>query len=320
MVVLKRRVGVLVAFPALPCRRTTSRGGRGAARSCLLAVSVLLAVSACDVAPTQSADSGQAAADSGQARRLTAVDVRPSEATAAAPGGTAQFSATGTFDQPPTTQTDLAAQWGSSDSSLVTVEVDTGLATCVAKGGPVTVTASVVVDAGTVEGIGTLSCTGPHVLISLKVEPGIGIALSDGGVMHFTATGTFDEAPFTQANLPAEWTSSDPSVATVDAGVATCLALGGPIGVTASAPGRGGAVTASGELACVSSIVRFGGRCALFSGNVMSGYCLGARSGICHSAYDPTHCPAGQPAIIPGSLLCGSSGALNVDSARTCIP
>jgi hypothetical protein len=217
------------------------------------------------------------------------------------------------------TETDLAAQWVSSDSSVATVEFDTGLATCVAKGGPVTVTASVTVDAGTAQGIATLSCTGPRVLISLQVQPSIAKAVAPGGVVHFSATGVFDEAPFTQANVPAEWKSSDPSVATVDGGVAACIVVGGPISITASAPGRGGAVAASGELTCYKR-PDVGGRCQLLSGNVMNGYCLGVRSGICHRAYDPTDCPTGQAATRPASWVCGSSGAFNVDASSSCIP
>jgi hypothetical protein len=311
MVVLKRRVGVLVPLLALPRRWTASHGGKGTARSCLLVVSVLLGVSACGVPP-------------GQARRLIAVDVRPSEATAAAPGTTVQFSATGTFDQLPTTQTGLAAQWVSSDSNVVTVEFDTGLAMCVAKGGPVTVTESVTVDAGAVYGFGTLSCIGPRALIGLQVEPGIAQAVAPGGAVLFTATGSFDEAPFTQASLPAEWTSSDPSVATVEAGVATCIVVGGPISVTASAPGRGGALAASGELTCVvykrpPPPIR-GGRCQLLSGDVMSGYCYGVHNGVCERAYDPTDCPIGQAATLPELEVCASSGAINVDASGSCTP
>jgi hypothetical protein len=55
---------------------------------------------------------------------------------------TVPFSATGTFAQPPTTQTNIPAQWASSDTATATIDPNTGAATCVAVGGPVTITAS----------------------------------------------------------------------------------------------------------------------------------------------------------------------------------
>jgi hypothetical protein len=68
----------------------------------------------------------------------------------------------------------------------------------------------------------------------------------------FRATGTFDQAPTTQSSLPVQWASSDSNVASIDpnTGIATCLAVGGPITVTASATGKGGMIHSSGTLTC----------------------------------------------------------------------
>src|SRR5215475_6201608 len=93
---------------------------------------------------------------------------------------------------------------------------------------------------------------GPRQLIGVSVQPVSGQAIAPDGNVPFSATGTFDQAPTTQANLPVQWTSSDATIATIDpnTGIATCLVVGGPITVTASAAGRGGTVHGSSTLAC----------------------------------------------------------------------
>jgi len=112
---------------------------------------------------------------------------------------------------------------------------------------------------GTLVSLGVLmaSCgggapIGPRQLIGVSVQPVSGQAIAPDGTVPFSATGTFDQAPKTQANLPVLWVSSDSVIATIDpnTGIATCLVVGGPITVTASASGRGGTVHGSSSLAC----------------------------------------------------------------------
>lgn len=93
-----------------------------------------------------------------QPRTLLSVAVQPNSATAVKNRGVA-FSATGTFNQAPTTQTNLTATWASSDVTIATIDPATGLASCVAVGGPVTVSASVTAATGGVQqASGTLTC------------------------------------------------------------------------------------------------------------------------------------------------------------------
>jgi len=75
-------------------------------------------------------------------RALLSVTVQPGSADATAPTGTLPFTATGTFDQPPTTQDSLSADWSSSDTSVATIDRSTGLTTCLSVGGPISITAS----------------------------------------------------------------------------------------------------------------------------------------------------------------------------------
>jgi hypothetical protein len=93
---------------------------------------------------------------------------------------------------------------------------------------------------------------GPRQLIGISVQPVSGQAIAPDGTVPFSATGTFDQAPTTQANLPVQWASSDLTIATIDpnTGIATCLVVGGPVTVTSSAAGRGGTVHGSSTLAC----------------------------------------------------------------------
>ena len=102
------------------------------------------------------------------AHQLLSIAVSPSGA-GANQGDTVQFSATGTFAQPPTTQPNLPAQWTSSDASTATINPSTGAATCVGIGGPVTITASTAGMAGSLQGTAMLTCapqgTGPVKLV-----------------------------------------------------------------------------------------------------------------------------------------------------------
>jgi hypothetical protein len=91
-------------------------------------------------------------------RQLIGVSVQPASGQAVAPNGTATFSATGTFDQAPTIQTSLPVQWASSDPNVASIDPNTGIATCLAVGGPITVTASAAGKGGMIHGSGTLTC------------------------------------------------------------------------------------------------------------------------------------------------------------------
>src|ERR1700675_1863163 len=129
-------------------------------------------------------------------------------------------------------------------------------------------------------------------LISLSVTPGDVEAVAPTGTAQFSATGTFDQAPITGTNAAVQWTTSDSAVVTVNAGgMATCLAVGGPITVTASEQAATRTISASATLTCLPSNPSGMGKCVVTATNTLSGYCVGPRGGICREAYDPTNCP-----------------------------
>lgn len=120
--------------------------------------------------------------------------------------------------------------------------------------------ASILCEVGSLASLGMVlaSCGGgatiggTRQLVGVSVQPGSGQAVAPNGTVTFSATGTFDQAPTTQTGLQAQWVSSDPTVASIDAntGIATCLVAGGPLSVTASAASKGGMIHGSGTLTC----------------------------------------------------------------------
>ena len=70
-------------------------------------------------------------------------------------------------------------------------------------------------------------------LLSLQVAPVMATTTLNESVL-FVLVGTYNRAPLT-LDESASWTSSDPSIASIDAtsGIATCSAVGGPITITA---------------------------------------------------------------------------------------
>lgn len=91
------------------------------------------------------------------ARQLVSLAVQPSNADVVLPGGTVAFTAAGTFDRAPMTESNIAVQWTSSDSSVVTID-STGHASCNAEGGPISIDASAAGKSGTVTAVATMSC------------------------------------------------------------------------------------------------------------------------------------------------------------------
>jgi hypothetical protein len=133
-----------------------------------------------------------------------------------------------------------------------------------------------------------------------------------------------DQAPLTQSNLPAQWVSSDSTVVTIDSttGIATCVMVGGPTNVTASAAGKGGTVVGSGTLICR---VRSGGtgQCEVNpSTNTLTGACIGPDPQLpnhCRVATDDSNCAPAQPATNPVSTEgCLPPTSFVIDTTTAC--
>ena len=95
-------------------------------------------------------------------RALLIISVHPSNGEAGAPLGTLPFTAKGTFNQSPTTETDLSVQWSSSDTSIASIDPNTGLAACVsAAAAQPTVTITATADGK--QGTAQLTCFSPQI-------------------------------------------------------------------------------------------------------------------------------------------------------------
>jgi uncharacterized protein YjdB len=152
---------------------------------------------------------------------LVGVSVSPSGNTIQ-PGGTQQFTATGTFAESGATG-DVSGQtrWTSSDPSVATIDA-TGLATGVAFG-----TVTIKGKCQCFDDKVTLTVGSQTVsLTSITVTPA-SPTVTVGRNQQFTATGNFSNNTTDNITSSVVWSSSDGSVATINsAGLATAVAPG----------------------------------------------------------------------------------------------
>jgi hypothetical protein len=189
------------------------------------------------------------------AEPLTSLTVSPNAQTALTVGQTSQFLAiatTGTGTSVNLTnqgatvsnQQIKAAVWTSSNSSVVSIDPATGLAKSVGAGAAVISAIATNPDGSVVTGTAQYTVTlttsaGAEPLTALTVLPATQTSLAVGQQIHFLALGTTGSGG--SVNLtglattingitvgPAVWSSSNPSVASVDAGtgVATSVSAG----------------------------------------------------------------------------------------------
>jgi len=163
---------------------------------------------------------------------LSSISVTPSSASIAT-GETQAFTATGIFSDGSSTDMTKSVTWSSDNESFATVNsagVATGLSN--SNGSTVTITAT----SGTLAGSAALTVTSA-VLTDLNISPS-NQSMPVGGQIPLTLTGTFSDGS-TQSITNAAWSSSDPTLATVDptTGVVTGVANsnGSPVTISATA-------------------------------------------------------------------------------------
>jgi hypothetical protein len=150
---------------------------------------------------------------------LNAITVSPTNPIIAA-GTTQAFTATGLFSDGSTQNLTASVTWGSLTSSVAAIN-SSGLATGLAPGQS-TITASL----GSVSNSAILTVTAA-VLTGIVVNPS-NPSLLVGNTQQFTATGTYSDSSTQDLTSAATWNSSNPSVASVSAG----LAAGWTVGTT----------------------------------------------------------------------------------------
>jgi hypothetical protein len=155
----------------------------------------------------------------GAALTLTSIAVTPANPTILV-GATQQFAATGTYSDGSTMNLTSQATWSSSSATTVSVSAS-GLATAVSAG-----TATLSAALAGVKGSTTLTVTAPATLSSIAVTPANPNLLA-GAAQQITATGTYSDGSTKNVTSQASWTSSNTTVATMNAsGLATALSAG----------------------------------------------------------------------------------------------
>jgi len=171
-------------------------------------------------------------------KELDSIDVTPPSGSVAL-GQDMQFTATGRYSDGTSNVITASATWVSSDVGIATIQTagdsNPGLALGEAVGGPVNVTASL----GEITSENVPLTVTDEMLVSIVVTPTSGfVAL--GQEFQFTATGHYSDESEADITNITTWFCNDVSIATVqsvgddDPGLASGIALGGPVNITAS--------------------------------------------------------------------------------------
>jgi hypothetical protein len=158
---------------------------------------------------------------------LTSIAVTPANSSIAR-GTTTQFTAMGTYSDASTQDVTTQVNWGSSNSASVAISNgvgSAGLATGVAAGAPVTISASLAGVSGS-----TLLTVTDAVLQSISVTPAGG-GINPGDTRQYTAVGSYSDATTQDITQTVTWDSSVPATATISnaqgsRGLATGVAAG----------------------------------------------------------------------------------------------
>ncbi len=164
----------------------------------------------------------------------TTINITPATAQLASIGATVQLNAT-VLDQRGQPMAGVSVTWGSNDASVASVGSN-GTVTAVANG-----SASITATSGSASG--TANVTVAQQPVRVEVAPGTASLSSIGETVQFTAE-AFDANGHAVAGAAFTWTSSNASVATVDAaGLATSTGIG-----SAEIAAGAGGVRAAAEL------------------------------------------------------------------------
>jgi uncharacterized protein YjdB len=154
---------------------------------------------------------------------LVSIAVTPST-PGIAPATTLKFYATGTYSDGSAKDVTSTVTWTSSNTTVATIiatGTTAGLATGVAVGST-TITATL----GAVSGNTTMQVAVPATLLSITLTPTTPTTVT-GATLQFTVTGNYSDGTIKDVTSSAAWTSSNTSVATINAsGLATPVAAG----------------------------------------------------------------------------------------------
>lgn len=183
------------------------------------------------------------------AAKLTSIDITP-DGDSIPVGGQDQLLLTGTFSDG-TTQTVTDATWSSSDSTLASVDPNTGLVTGVADSGgnPVTITAQ----AGGLTNTTTIYVTSA-VPESISITPATA-SIAAGTTQQFAVNGVFSDGSIQPLTAGLSWSSSAPSVAGINSSGLAAGAAPGQTTITVTYGSMTATATLTVTAATLTSIV-----------------------------------------------------------------
>ncbi|HTR63122.1 MAG TPA: Ig-like domain-containing protein [Candidatus Binataceae bacterium] len=180
--------------------------------------------------------------------QLRAIVIRPANPSIAQ-GTTVQLIATGQFSNGQSFDITSSVFWDTSNSSIVSVSNKagaTGQATANGAGNA-TVTATLLGITGSTTVTGTAAT-----LLAIAVTP-INPQTPNGTTLQLSATGVFTDGTSQDLTLSAAWSSSTPSVATVQGGLVTTVGVG-TSNIEAALNGISGSTTVTSTNASLQSI------------------------------------------------------------------
>ncbi|HEY5176453.1 MAG TPA: Ig-like domain-containing protein [Terriglobales bacterium] len=150
---------------------------------------------------------------------LASLAVTPANPTIGT-GTPQQFTATGTYSDGSLQNLTNFVTWSSTNPAVASIN-STGLATGVSAGSTTIQAAS-----GSINGSTGLTVTAGVSLVSIAVTP-VNPSIAVGAPQQFTATGTYSDGSHQDLTNAATWTSTSPSVATINStGLATGVSAG----------------------------------------------------------------------------------------------
>jgi len=177
---------------------------------------------------------------------LDVIEITPDNPTIAL-GRSQQFTATGTYSDTSTANLTTAVTWSSSNTTVATIGVNTGLAPSLAEGQS-TITAA----SGSISDT-TILTIDPKVLDSLSVTPP-NPSIAAGRTQQFNATGTYSDASTANLTSSVTWSSSNTTVVMINAAGLTTSYASGTANITAASGSVSGNTTLTVTAAVLDSV------------------------------------------------------------------
>jgi trimeric autotransporter adhesin len=231
---------------------------------------------------------------------LTSIAVTPVNASIAA-GTTQQFIATGKFKGGSTQILTPYVAWTSSSTTVAAV-TSSGMST-----GLTTGTSLIGATLTGISGSTTLIVT-PPVLSSIIVTPA-NASIPAGNSQQFTATGTYSDGSAQNLTSSSTWTSSVPSVVTIQAGGLASSATVGTSTISAALNGITGSTNLSVTVPVLVSIALTPSTASIAAGNAQAfsatgTYSDGSKQTLTTSATWTSSIPA-VATVVPGGIATG---------------